>query len=85
MVKIKKPDLIVSDIGMPGRNGYEFIRDVRDLQMKDAAYTPAIALTAFAHSDDASKAHDAGYQRHVAKPVDSFQLITVIRELTELK
>ena len=85
LVKIKKPDLIVSDIGMPGRNGYEFIRDVRDLQMKDAAYTPAIALTAFAHSDDASKAHDAGYQRHVAKPVDSFQLITVIRELTELK
>lgn len=85
MVKIKKPDLIVSDIGMPGKNGYEFIREVRDLQVEEAAHTPAIALTAFAHPDDANKALDAGYQRHVAKPVDSFQLITVIRELTELK
>jgi len=85
MVKTKKPDLIVCDIGMPGKNGYEFIREVRDLQMEDATYTPAIALTAFAHPDDTSKALDAGYQRHLTKPVDSFQLITVIGELTSLK
>jgi signal transduction histidine kinase len=85
MVKSKHPDLIISDIGMPGKNGYEYIREVRNLQMEDGTYTPAIALTAFAHPEDKSKALDAGYQRHLSKPVDSFELLTTIGELTGLK
>jgi signal transduction histidine kinase/ActR/RegA family two-component response regulator len=85
MVRTKKPDLIISDIGMPGKNGYEFIRELRVFQMEAGTYTPAIALTAFAHPDDACKALDAGYQRHLIKPVDSFELITAIAELAQLK
>ncbi|HET7061031.1 MAG TPA: ATP-binding protein [Nitrosospira sp.] len=85
IVRAKKPDLIISDIGMPGKNGYEFLREVRVFQMKAGTYTPAVALTAFAHPDDACKALDAGYQRHLIKPIDSFRLITTIAELARQK
>ncbi|HEX8874975.1 MAG TPA: ATP-binding protein, partial [Nitrosospira sp.] len=82
LVKAGRPDVIISDIGMPGKNGYQFIHEVRNLPAKDGGQTPAIALTAFARPDDAAKARDAGYQRHLSKPVDSLELITVIGELT---
>jgi len=82
LVKTEKPDLIISDIGMPEKNGYQFIREVRELPADDGGHAPAIALTAFARSDDISKALDAGYQRHLPKPVDAFELITVISDLT---
>jgi PAS domain S-box-containing protein len=70
VVRSQRPDLIVSDIGMPGRDGLEFIRDVRALD-GPARDTPAIALTAFARSEDRDLALAAGYQRHLRKPVDS--------------
>ncbi|MDE2366240.1 MAG: hybrid sensor histidine kinase/response regulator [Betaproteobacteria bacterium] len=82
LVKAGRPDVIISDIGMPGKNGYQFIHEVRTLPAKDGGQTPAIALTAFARPDDAARARDAGYQRHLSKPVDAFELITAISELT---
>jgi CheY-like chemotaxis protein len=66
-------DLIVSDIGMPGRDGYSLIRAVR--ARADMANTPAIALTAFARSEDRCRAFLAGFNLHMSKPFDSAALI----------
>ncbi|MGH8314072.1 MAG: hybrid sensor histidine kinase/response regulator [Steroidobacterales bacterium] len=74
------PDVLVSDIGMPGRDGYALIREVRALQ-GPRARIPAIALTAYARSEDRVKAMGAGYQSHLAKPVEPIELVAVIRSL----
>lgn len=72
------PDVIVSDIGMPGQDGYQFIRELR----KAGVRTPAIALTAFARSEDRMRALQSGYQMHLAKPVQPAELITVVGSVT---
>jgi len=63
----RNPDVIVSDIGMPGRDGYQFIRQIRALPAERGGKTPALALTAFARSDDRTRAMMAGYQVHLSK------------------
>ncbi|WZO99003.1 PAS domain S-box protein [Isosphaeraceae bacterium EP7] len=73
------PDLIISDIGMPVQDGYEFIRRVRTLHT--AKDLPAVALTAFARAEDRKRALLAGFQRHIAKPVDPAQLTAVVAGL----
>lgn len=75
------PDVLVSDIGMPEKDGYELIRQVRTLAPEAGGATPAAALTAFARSEDRRRALIAGYQTHVAKPVDPAELITIIASL----
>lgn len=70
-------DVIVSDIGMPVRDGYELISEVRTRGVD----VPAIALTAFAHSSDRAKAMAAGFQAHLAKPVDAADLLGAIARL----
>ena len=72
--------LIVSDIGMPEMDGYDFIREVRALQ-GDTAKIPAIALTAFARTEDRTRSLLAGYQIHISKPVDSAELIAAVAAL----
>jgi signal transduction histidine kinase/DNA-binding response OmpR family regulator len=74
------PDVIVSDISMPGENGYELIQKVRKLERINDI--PAVALTSFARSEDRINALRAGYQMHVAKPVDPIELVAVIASLT---
>jgi CheY-like chemotaxis protein len=69
-----RPDVFVSDIGLPLVDGYALMRQVRDLPADEGGRTPAIALTAYAGIDDARKAFAAGYQLHVAKPVDPTDL-----------
>jgi CheY-like chemotaxis protein len=78
MVVRERPDVIISDIGMPDRDGYEFIRDIRKLKGEEGGRTPAIALTAFARSEDRMRALMAGYQAHVAKPVEPQELIVTV-------
>jgi PAS domain S-box-containing protein len=80
LVRNEPPDLIVSDIGMPGRDGYELIADVRRLA-GTASGIPAIALTAFARAEDREMALASGFQRHLGKPVDSFALLAACAEL----
>lgn len=70
------PDLIISDIGMPGEDGYRLIQRIRALG-NDRARTPAIALTAYARVDDRVKAIESGYQMHLAKPVEPLELIAM--------
>ncbi|QOV89666.1 CHASE domain-containing protein [Humisphaera borealis] len=76
-----RPDVILSDIGMPGQDGYEFIRAVRQLSPADGGAIPAAALTAFARTEDRRRALIAGYQNHIAKPFESAELITVVAAL----
>ncbi|SEO39861.1 ATP-binding protein [Nitrosovibrio sp. Nv6] len=83
LLKIERPDVIISDISMPEKNGYQFIVEVRSLSAEDGGRTPAIALTAFARAEDRARAMNAGYQEHLPKPVDSFELITAIDALVK--
>lgn len=69
------PDLLISDIGMPGEDGYMLIQQVRNLPASQGGRIPAIALTAYARPEDRQRAIAAGFQYHLAKPVDPTQLI----------
>jgi signal transduction histidine kinase/ActR/RegA family two-component response regulator len=73
-----RPDVLVSDIEMPGEDGYSLIRKVRALPANDAGATPAVALTAFGRSQDRILSLAAGYNMHVPKPVDPEELTAVI-------
>ena len=77
-LKEDRPDVLVSDIGMPGEDGYALMRRVRKLPAEQGGKTPAIALTAYAQSEDRMKSVVAGYQHHVAKPVEAAELITLV-------
>jgi PAS domain S-box-containing protein len=81
-IEDKNPDLLVSDIGMPGEDGYTLIRKVRSLSNDQHKNIPAIALTAFTRAQDRVRALTSGYQNHVAKPVEPDELATVIASLT---
>ncbi|NOK09182.1 response regulator [Corallococcus exercitus] len=77
-----RPHVIVSDIGMPGEDGYSFIRRLRALPLEQGGQTPAIALTAFARMEDRTRALLAGFQMHVPKPIEPAELIIVLASLT---
>jgi PAS domain S-box-containing protein len=79
-IDIWKPQIIVSDIGMPVQDGYAFIKKVRGLG-SDAQTIPAIALTAYARAEDRMRALAAGFQMHVPKPVEASELVMVIASL----
>ena len=81
----EKPDVIISDIGMPEKTGYQFIREVRNLPAENGGQTPAIALTAFARSEDKISAMNAGYQEYLIKPVEPQELIAAIGALVKRK
>lgn len=74
------PDVIVSDIGMPCRDGYELIHDIRVLH-HEIAKKPAIAITAYGSQSDRARALAAGFQRHLTKPANTQQLISAIYDL----
>jgi CheY-like chemotaxis protein len=78
-----KPDLIVSDLGMPGEDGFALIEKVRALSPAQGGDTPAAALTAYAGEEDRSRAVDAGYQAHIPKPVDPATLAALVAGLAK--
>jgi signal transduction histidine kinase/DNA-binding response OmpR family regulator len=75
----RKPDVIISDIGMPREDGYSFIRSVR----QSGSRCPAAALTAFARSEDRTKALLSGYQSHISKPVEPSELLATVAVLAQ--
>jgi len=77
-----KPDVIISDIAMVGENGYELIRKIRSLGPAAGGHVPAIALTAYASVADRRRALLAGFQTHLAKPIEPDDLLAVILSLT---
>ncbi len=76
-----RPDVILSDIGMPAMDGFTFIRKIRALPAELGGRTPAAALTAYARAEDAQRAFAAGFQMHIAKPVEPVQLAIVVANL----
>lgn len=81
-LKVFRPDVLISDIGMPGEDGYSLIRRVREND-QNGNRIAAIALTAYAREEDSKKALDAGFQMHFAKPFDQYTLISAIKVLAE--
>lgn len=78
-----KPNLLISDLGMPGEDGFAFIQKVRTLAPEEGGNIPAAALTAYAREEDRLRAHSAGYQIHIPKPVDPTKLATVVAGLAQ--
>jgi PAS domain S-box-containing protein len=81
LLEQRRPDVLISDIGMPGVDGYDLIRAIRG-RGYSGKELPAIALTAFARSEDRRRALMAGFQIHVVKPVDANELTAVVASLT---
>jgi CheY-like chemotaxis protein len=78
LIRSARPDLLVTDIGMPGADGYELLERVRELEDAALASLPAIALTAFARSEDRTRALRTGFLLHLSKPVEPAELIATV-------
>jgi CheY-like chemotaxis protein len=78
-----KPDVLIADIGMPVEDGYGLIKRVRALPKERGGHTPALALTAYARTEDRIRALSEGYQVHLSKPVDRAELAAVVARLAE--
>jgi PAS domain S-box-containing protein len=76
-----RPDLLVSDIGLPGEDGYSLIRRVRNLQPEEGGTIPALALTGYVSPEEGEQALKAGFQVHLAKPAEPGKLISVVAGL----
>jgi CheY-like chemotaxis protein len=79
----RRPDLLISDIAMPGESGYDLIGKVRSLPAEQGGGTPAVALTAYAGAEDVSRALRAGFDAHIAKPVEMNDLISMLKNLMD--
>ncbi|HEX8177195.1 MAG TPA: PAS domain S-box protein [Pyrinomonadaceae bacterium] len=82
-IEAAPPDLLISDIGMPDTDGYDLIRRIRELSADKGGRVPAIALTAYARTEDRLQALRSGYQMHVPKPVELAELVAVASSLVQ--
>ncbi len=81
-IERRKPDVLVSDLGMPEQDGYELIKKVREMESADhSARIPALALTAYAKAEDRVRALAGGYQVHLSKPVEPAEFLLVVANL----
>jgi CheY-like chemotaxis protein len=78
LLRVERPNFLLSDIGMPGEDGYGLLRRVRALPPEQGGDTPAVAITAFAPSEGRRRALMAGFQMHVPKPVEPAELIAIV-------
>ena len=76
-----KPDILISDIGMPETDGYELIARIRTLLSERGGHMPAVALTAFARDEERTLALKTGFQMHLSKPVQPAELVAVVAHL----
>ena len=81
-LKQHAPDVLLSDIGMPGEDGYTLIRKIRAAEI-DGAHLPAAALTAYARAEDRNAVLQAGFDTHVQKPIEPDDLARVVHQLTK--
>ncbi|WP_438000990.1 response regulator [Sorangium sp. So ce185] len=80
-LKALRPDVLVSDIAMPGEDGYALIRKIRALPSAGGGRTPAVALTAYARTEDRTRALRAGFNTHVPKPIEPAELLAVLANI----
>ncbi|WP_437878104.1 hybrid sensor histidine kinase/response regulator [Sorangium sp. So ce513] len=81
-LKALQPDVLVSDIAMPGEDGYALIRKIRALPATSGGRTPAVALTAYARTEDRTRALRAGFTTHVPKPIEQAELLAVLANIS---
>jgi len=81
LVREKRPDIVISDIGMPEEDGYALIKKLRRLGAAEGGQTPAVALTAYARTEERTKALVSGFSMHVPKPVEPSELLAVLASL----
>jgi CheY-like chemotaxis protein/anti-sigma regulatory factor (Ser/Thr protein kinase) len=81
MLRQWRPDVLTSDIEMPGMDGYSLVRQVRALEPSQGGKTPAIALSAYSRPEDRVRSLMAGFNFHVSKPVDPSELVTIVASL----
>jgi signal transduction histidine kinase len=84
LLERERPDVLVADIEMPGEDGYSLIRKIRNLAPNRGGKTPAVALTAHASTSDRLRLLEAGFNRHVPKPVQPLDLMGIIAKLARL-
>jgi CheY-like chemotaxis protein len=77
-----QPELLISDIEMPEADGYQLIRKLREMESRRGRRVPAIALTAYARTEDRLRSLSAGFHMHVTKPVEPVELLTIVASLT---
>jgi CheY-like chemotaxis protein len=77
-------DIVVSDIGLPDVDGYDLMQRIRSLPVRAGGATPAIALTAYARTEDRTRAFRAGFQAHLAKPIEPAELVATISSFAGL-
>jgi CheY-like chemotaxis protein len=81
LVRTERPDVLVCDLGMPGEDGYSLIKQVRALGPENGGEVPSAALSGYARAEDRVKAVLAGFQMHLAKPVEAAELIATVASL----
>jgi CheY-like chemotaxis protein len=79
------PDVLVSDVGMPGKTGYDLIAHIRALAPARGGDVPALALTAYARPEDRGRLLNAGFSMYLSKPVEPSDLVAVIASLTRFR
>jgi CheY-like chemotaxis protein len=84
IMKTRRPDVLICDIGMPGMDGYTLIQRIRNSPEPRLSRVPAIALTAYARPEDRTRALRAGYQAHLVKPMDPAELIATVASFADL-
>ena len=84
MLRSRHVDVLLADIGMPGEDGYALIEKIRRAEASRVSSIPAVALTAFARDEDRQRALQAGFQLHLAKPIDPLSLVTAVANLRNL-
>jgi CheY-like chemotaxis protein len=80
-IEVSAPDIIVSDIAMPGEDGYQLIHKVRAMETDRLRMIPAVAITAYAREEDRERALACGYQDYLSKPVEPSHLVMVVARL----
>ncbi len=85
LILARRPDILICDIGMQGEDGYSFLRRLRVLEHGQESALPAVALSAFARSEDRTEAIRAGFQNHLAKPVEPAELLAIVNSLVTRK
>jgi PAS domain S-box-containing protein len=83
LTSMRRPDVLVCDLAMPGEDGFALIHKLREWEKAHDGVLPAVALTAFGRVEDRTRALYAGFQMHIAKPVEPVELVIVVRSLIE--
>jgi CheY-like chemotaxis protein len=78
-----RPDVLISDIGMPGEDGYALMKKLRARESKRGGHIPAIALTAYGRQEERLRALSVGYEYYIPKPVEPAELLAVVASLTD--